>query len=71
MTVLDVVCRMPEDALVTVVDKNGDILVDVDSCGRILAFKDIEKEVEDIVNRLVFKIEIGTVYNDIILSTSI
>lgn len=71
MTVLDVIYRMPEGALVTVVDKNGDIIVDCDSRDRILAFKDIEREVEDIVNRLVFKIEIGTVHNDIILATSI
>lgn len=71
MTVLDVICRMPENALVTVVDKNGDIIDGCDSCDRLLAFKNIEKEVNDIVNRLVWKMEVGTVYNDIILWTAI
>ena len=68
MTVLDIICRMPENALVTVVDTNDQILIDCDLCDRINAFKDIDSEVRRIVNGVVIGIKAGEVWNDIILT---
>lgn len=70
MKVKDILDVMSADAVVTVEDfKKGEILIDVDTKDRILAFDDVDEKIHNIVrNGNVINIEVGQVYGDIILS---
>ena len=72
MTLLDVICRMPSGSIVTVVDCKGEILIDCDTCDRISAFDDVDKEIHQLLrNSQVYKIEVGKVLTDLILSVTV
>ena len=70
MKVLDVVCRMPAETLVTIEDyRKEEILVDRATCDRICAFDETDEKIRKILhNGNVYKMEIGKVYGDLILS---
>jgi hypothetical protein len=70
MKALDVICRMQSTDLVTVEDyKKGEILIDRDTPDRICAFDEVDNKIHNILrNYSVYKITIGKVFGDIILS---
>ena len=69
MKLLDVISRLSEDTFVTVANEKGEILVDCDTCERIKAFDEVDEELHRILRKgNVYKIEIGKVYKDLILS---
>lgn len=68
MTVKDILIRMDDDALVTVVEcEKEDILIDCDTRERIICFAETDKEIWDLLKAKVVRILVGQIYNDVIL----
>jgi hypothetical protein len=63
---------MPNDTVVTIEDgKRGEILIDRDTCERIFAFDEIDKDIRHLTKANVFKMEVGKAFGDIILSVTL
>lgn len=72
MTVKDVLCRMPNETLVTIENgKKGEILIDCDTCERIFAYDEIDKKIRKLMKANVIKLEVGKAFGDIIISVAI
>ena len=69
MKAKDIVDRLPEHTLVTIVNEKGEILVDCDTCDRIQDFGEVDAELHRLLRfGSVYKIEVGQIYKDLILS---
>lgn len=72
MTAYDIISRMDDEDLVTIVDNKGNILIDCDRVDRITAFDDIDCELHFILHKsMVYNICVSRVNRELILSVTI
>lgn len=69
MNVKEIVCRMPEETFVTIKDdKTDEIFVECISCGRMLAFENIDSDIHRILRSFVIGINVGAEHSDLQLT---
>ena len=72
MNAYDIISRMDDEELVTIVNNKGDILVDCDRVDRILAFGDVDYDLHTILRKSnVYHICNSSVGRDLILSVTL